>query len=41
MFQAGPALKWHQKEEEYEPDLVTQEIMKNNPPSVTGAWAAW
>ena len=38
MFQAGPALEWHQKEEEYELELVTQETM-NKPPTVTRAWA--
>lgn len=39
MFQAGPALEWHQKEEEYELELVTQEG-RNTPPSpFTKAWA--
>lgn len=31
MFQAGPALEWHQKEEEYELELVTQEGRNNRP----------
>lgn len=38
MFQAGPALEWHQKEGEYELDLVTQETT-NKTPSVARAWA--
>lgn len=33
MLLAGPALEWHQKEEEYKLELVSRET-RNKPPTV-------